>query len=178
MAAGLTDKLWGWEEVIALIDSKQEAPKRRSPTGRRRFEPMPFDLSQLHRLMVGHDESIQVGMIEDRVMKRIGWRLPYVYLHRKYCLKILKDHPDITPIELLRLPIAVMKGELILEQNRRALDACYTDPENKKWYLAVLKRAVSSDDHEIWVSSFYRLENRKHLKLRREGTIVREHAKN
>ena len=65
-----------------------------------RFEPMPFDLSQLLRLMVGHDESIQVGMIEDRVMKRIGWRLPYVYLHHKYCLKILKDHPDITPIEV------------------------------------------------------------------------------
>ena len=27
MAAGLTDKLWGWEEVIALIDAKQEAPE-------------------------------------------------------------------------------------------------------------------------------------------------------
>jgi IS1 family transposase len=31
MAAGLTDKLWGWEEVIALIDAKQEAPKKRGP---------------------------------------------------------------------------------------------------------------------------------------------------
>ena len=80
--------------------------------------------------MVGHDESIEVGTIEDRVMKRIGWRLPYVYLHHKYCVKILKGHPDITPIELLRLPIAVMKGEFILEKNLRVLDVCYTDPEN------------------------------------------------
>ena len=31
MAAGLTDKLWGWEEVIALIDAKQDAPKKRGP---------------------------------------------------------------------------------------------------------------------------------------------------
>ncbi len=31
MAAGLTDKLWGWEDVIALIDAKQEAPKKRGP---------------------------------------------------------------------------------------------------------------------------------------------------
>lgn len=138
---------------------------------------MPFDLGQLHRLMLGHDESIQVGMIEDHVMKLIGWRLPYVYLHHKYCIKILKDHPDITPIELLRLPIAVMKGELILERSRRVLDACYADPENGKSYLAILKRAASSPDHEIWVSSFYRLENRKLLKLRREGTVVREHVK-
>ena len=29
MAAGLTDKLWSWEEVIALIEAKQEAPKKR-----------------------------------------------------------------------------------------------------------------------------------------------------
>jgi IS1 family transposase len=28
MAAGLTDKLWDWSDVIALIDAKQEAPKR------------------------------------------------------------------------------------------------------------------------------------------------------
>jgi len=31
MAAGLTDKLWNWEEVITLIDAKQEAPKKRGP---------------------------------------------------------------------------------------------------------------------------------------------------
>ena len=97
-------------------------------------------------------------------MKLVGWRLPYVYLHRKYCVKILHDHTDITPIELLRLPIAVMMGELILEKHGRALDACYLDPENGKSYIAILKRAVSSVDYDIWVSSFYRLENRKLLK--------------
>jgi hypothetical protein len=31
MAAGLTDKPWGSEEVIALIDAKREAPKKRGP---------------------------------------------------------------------------------------------------------------------------------------------------
>jgi hypothetical protein len=31
MAAGLTDKLWGWENVIALIDANQEAAKKRGP---------------------------------------------------------------------------------------------------------------------------------------------------
>jgi hypothetical protein len=31
MAAGLTDKLWGWEEVIALIDAAQGEPKKRGP---------------------------------------------------------------------------------------------------------------------------------------------------
>lgn len=136
---------------------------------------MSLELSQLHRLMIGHDQSIQICTLEDRVMKQTGWRLPYVYLHHKYCLKILNDHPDITEIELLRLPVAVMKGELILERNRCALDACYADPENGKSYIAIMKRAVSSPDYDIWVSSFYRLEDRKLRKLRREGTIVRPH---
>jgi hypothetical protein len=138
---------------------------------------MPFDLGQLHKLMLGHDESIQVETLEDRVMRLIGWRLPYVYLHHKYCLKILRDHPDITPFDLLRLPIAVMKGELILERNRRVLDACYNDPENGKAYIAILKRAIETEDHEIWVSSFYRLEDRKLKKLRRSGQVVRTHIK-
>jgi hypothetical protein len=31
MAAGLTDKLWGWENVIALIDTAQGEPKKRGP---------------------------------------------------------------------------------------------------------------------------------------------------
>ena len=138
---------------------------------------MPFDLAQLHRLMVGHDASLEVAVLEDFVMKRIGWRLPYVYLSHKYCLKILRDHRDLTPIDLLRLPIAVMKGELILEGNGRVLDACYQDHEDGKAYIAVLKRAVTSEDFEIWVSSFYRLKTRKLEKLRREGAVVREHRK-
>ena len=31
MAAGLTPKLWGWEDVIALIDAAQGEPKKRGP---------------------------------------------------------------------------------------------------------------------------------------------------
>ncbi len=34
-AAGLTCTLWGWVEVIALIDAKQEAPKKRGPYKKR-----------------------------------------------------------------------------------------------------------------------------------------------
>jgi DNA gyrase inhibitor GyrI len=138
---------------------------------------MSLELSQLHRLMLRHDESVQICTLEDQVMKLIRWRLPYVYLHHKYCLKILTDHPDITPFDLLRLPIAVMKGELILEPNKRVLDACYNDPENGNAYIAVLKRAVATEDHEIWISSFYRLEDRKLKKLRRSGQIIRDHMK-
>jgi hypothetical protein len=35
MAAGMTDKLWGSEDVIAPVDAKQEAAKKRGPTKRR-----------------------------------------------------------------------------------------------------------------------------------------------
>jgi hypothetical protein len=31
MAAGLTEKLWGWDDVVALIDAAQGAPKKRGP---------------------------------------------------------------------------------------------------------------------------------------------------
>lgn len=110
---------------------------------------MSLELSQVHRLMLGHEESVQVCTLEDRVMKLVGWRLPYVYLHRKYCVKILHDHTDITPIELLRLPIAVMMGELILEKHGRALDACYLDPENGKSYIAILR-----ERYPAWIMTY------------------------
>lgn len=137
---------------------------------------MPFELGQLHRLILGHDDPLQVAELEQEILKKIGWRLPFVYLSRKSCLHILRDHTDIMPIALLRLPLAVRKGELILEKDRnRCLAACYNDPENRKGYIAVLKRAAKSADYEIWVSSFYRLTRRKLAKLRREGELIKAH---
>jgi IS1 family transposase len=35
MAAGLTDNLWNWEDVIALIDAAEGAPKKREPYKKR-----------------------------------------------------------------------------------------------------------------------------------------------
>ena len=31
MQAGLTDRVWEWEDVLNLIDAKKQAPKKRGP---------------------------------------------------------------------------------------------------------------------------------------------------
>ena len=46
MAAGLTDKLWSWEEVIALIEAKQEGTRRSADhTKKGPPSPLPFVLT-------------------------------------------------------------------------------------------------------------------------------------
>lgn len=156
--------------MIAHIDAKQEAPKKRVP---QKKKSMVFELGQLNRLIAGEHESLPVAILRDAILKRIGWRLPFVHLSRESCLHILRDHTDITKFDLLRLPLTIEHGELILESNRdHCLAACYNDAETEKGYIAILKRAVSSCDHEIWISSFYRLRERKLAKLRREGQVI------
>ena len=135
---------------------------------------MVFELGQLNKLIDGEHDSLHVATLDDSVMQRIGWRLPFVHLSRKSCLHILQDHTDITKFDLLRLPLAIQHGELILEGDREnCLVACYNDDETQKGYIALLKRAKTSSDFEIWVSSFYRLQKRKLTKLRREGQVIR-----
>jgi hypothetical protein len=135
---------------------------------------MVFELGQLNKLIAGEHESLHVATLDDNVTQLIGWRLPFIHLSRKSCLHILQDHTDITKFDLLRLPLAIQRGELILEGDRNnCLAACYNDDETQKGYVAFLKRAKTSSDFEIWVSSFYRLQKRKLTKLRREGQVIR-----
>ena len=135
---------------------------------------MVFELGQLNKLINGEHDSLPVAVLDDAIIRRIGWRLPFVHLSRVSCLHILGDHRDITKFDVLRLPLAIKYGELILENGREnCLAACYNDSETEKGYIAVLKRASTSSDHEIWVSSFYRLRSKKLAKLRREGELIR-----
>ena len=135
---------------------------------------MVFELGQLNRLIAGEHDSLPVAVLDELILKRVGWRLPFVHLSRKSCLHILESHTDISKFDLLRLPLTIEYGELILEGSRdHCLAACHNDAETGKGYIALMKRAVSSIDYEIWISSFYRLRTKKLAKLRREGQMIR-----
>ena len=136
---------------------------------------MVFELGQLNRLIAGEHEFLPVAVLQETILRRTGWRFPFVHLSRKSCLHILDGHTDITKFDILRLPLAIEHGELILENGRNhCLAACYNDAETEKGYIALLKRAITSSDHEIWISSFYRLRENKLIKLRREGQVIRK----
>ena len=70
---------------------------------------------------MANTNSLQVGTLDEYVLKRIGWRLPFIHLSHKSCLHVLRDHTDISKFDLLRLPIIIQHGELILEGGRDGL---------------------------------------------------------
>ncbi|MFZ1109382.1 MAG: hypothetical protein WAN43_13695 [Rhodomicrobium sp.] len=135
-----------------------------------------FDLDQINRLIDGTYDPLFVGRLRDSVAQAAGFRLPFVYLSKASCLKILNKHKDITRMDLLRLPLIVAAGDLFMDRSEKGVDcivACYDDPENANGYMASLKPAVTSPDFEIWVTAYYRLKPRKYERLCKSAKRLR-----
>jgi hypothetical protein len=134
---------------------------------------MGLELSQLHKLITGVNDPIEVGILPDRVMPIIGWKLPHVYLSKASCLHILQKHKDISLFDMLHIPFALERGMLVHQVHRdRTVAACYNDPETGKGYVAVLKPAEQS--YEIWVCTYHRLKSKQEQQLRKHGLILKE----
>jgi hypothetical protein len=82
-----------------------------------------------------------------------------VYLSRESAQHILNDHSDIDTFQLLLLPIAIQKGQLLRETRRpQFINSLYKESDEKNYFVAM---KTARNGHELWVSSMYRVEARQ-----------------
>lgn len=136
---------------------------------------MSLELSQLHKLVTGVNDPIEVGMLPDRIAAAIGWKLPHVYLSRESCLHILQKHSDISLFDMLHIPFALQRGLIVQQAHRdQSVATCYNDPETGKGYVGILKPAERS--YEIWLCTYHRLKSKQERQLRKHGLILKEYS--
>ena len=116
---------------------------------------MGLTLWSLNRLAAGIDDPIQVGVLSDDVLRKLGWRLGFVYLSRESAVHIKKRHPDITSYEATRIPEFIEKGLIIhqIERNNHVTISFFCGITEKR-YTVILKR--TKDGNEVYVVSLRR----------------------
>jgi len=105
------------------------------------------------------------------VARHLGWPCPWVYLGQSGLDHIAKEHPDIDDFDLCWIPLAVESGMIVQldKPPRKILIAYRADAD--RFYLGALKEAQRGT--EIWVASFYRIEDKKFDKLSKGSGVLR-----
>jgi hypothetical protein len=117
--------------------------------------------SQLAQLLSGKSKNnpIWICSIPDRARIVLGCSTGAVYLSRESAQHILNDHSDIDTFQLLLLPIAIQKGQLLRETRRpQFINSLYKESDEKNYFVAM---KTARNGHELWVSSMYRVEARQ-----------------
>ncbi len=132
---------------------------------------MAFTLEDVEKIRRG--EPRQVGVLPDKVWKKLGWRCPWVYLGRSGLQHIAERHRDITDFDLLWMPLAIASGVIVhIEKSPRQILVGY-EAEPDRFYRAALKEAQNGT--EVWVDSFYRVKIDQIKNISKEGPILRDH---
>ena len=117
---------------------------------------------QLSVLLSGRNDPIWVCNVPNRVRVELSCSSGAVYLSKKSAEHILSKHNDIDTLEILLLPIAIDKGTFYREIDSDKFLSCVYREESGKIYFVSMK--VVAKGHELWVSSMYRLTDRKLVK--------------
>ena len=115
--------------------------------------------SRLMQLLKGNNNPLWICNIPDRARATLGCSTGAVYLSTDSAKHILEKHNNITDFDLLMLPIAIERGNLLKEKFRNnGINSIYETGESKIFFVAL---KVASKGHELWVSSMYRIEKRQ-----------------
>lgn len=128
-----------------------------------------FELSLLHELAAGRHDPLEIGALPDRIKRYLGCRLPFVYLSKFTFDKIMRKHDHVTFFDLLVLPIILRDGTYIADR-AGAVVIAHKHPETGKDYIAAVK--VTTDQCELWLSTFHRIEPKIRDRVLRRGRIV------
>jgi hypothetical protein len=135
---------------------------------------MALTLEDLQDLIAGERDPIVVGQIPFDVAARLLLRNHNVYLSANSLRHVLKEHPDVSLIDLLHLPFAIAKGMLVQEKAKtNVIVASYLDSETGKRFIAVMK--IVQKGTEVWISSFYRSKKRQTKRILSRGNILKTH---
>ena len=129
-----------------------------------------LDLTQLEGLLEPPDKSVPVGYMPASPSAYLGCSLGIAYLSSTSLRHILKDHPDITLIDLLCLPMMVRDGLWVADRKPKNAVVVYDHPDTKKRYKVAIK--VTADGFEPYVSTFHRFGDRQLEALLERGTIL------
>ena len=134
---------------------------------------MSLVLEDLHKLKSGWRASVEVCMLPVAVARIMGCAVPAVYLSSDSYEHIRDEHPDVTDVHLLMVPIAIQRG-LILREHKRpeCLTVCY-QAEAAQRFIVALKMASTKAD--FWVTSVHRSKARQTKSLLKRATILRPH---
>lgn len=114
--------------------------------------------SDLAELLAGRKGPLWICNIPERARVALGCSSGAVYLAAERAKHILARHDDIDTFQLLLLPIAIQKGQLLREIARpRFINSVYRD--GSRAFFVAMKTAAHA--HELWVSSMYRISDRQ-----------------
>ena len=135
------------------------------------LKSMAFTLEHVQHVRNGHPK--EVGVLPDEVARALGWPCPWVYLGKSGLAHIAAEHPDIDDFDLGWIPLAIQSGAFIrvAKSPRTVLVTLRT--ETDRYYLGALKEAQNGT--EIWVSSFYRIDQKRFAKLQSGLGVLRHH---
>lgn len=118
--------------------------------------------SQLAVLLTGKNDPLWICNVPVRVRDVLGCSTGAVYLSKDLAAHILSEHNDIDTFEILILPIAIEKGRLVVETARpHFINSIYKHSENTIYFVAM---KIAQKGHELWVSSMYKITNKKLVK--------------
>ncbi len=133
-----------------------------------------FTIEDLINLRSGYKSSHQVAELSQKILEKLGWRSPIVYLSKVSLLHISEAHPDITDFDLLLLPKIIADGLLIQETKRKNILIASLQLDGADIRLvAILKRAETNFD--IWIQSVHRTRKRQTTSLLKRGTMIKKH---
>ncbi|PVE25628.1 hypothetical protein DC522_04725 [Microvirga sp. KLBC 81] len=133
---------------------------------------MSFELGQLTELVFGHRQYLTVGDLPRSVAEYLGCHPGIVFLRRREAQKIWIKHPEVSPLDLLQLPLVVTKGCYYADpKRRRCVTVLYQNPHKHRPYVLGLKSAAQGC--EVWVSTFYQTTEREAQKMFGKWEVLR-----